>query len=165
MKLKRVDPTDVDLEQKGAWTEVFGLRYRVRRSTYLPFAKEIRRLGEISDENAETEDVSDGFAEAMGRHLITAWEGPEFEDGTTAECTPENVAELLKSNRDTYSELLNFANGLENYILENETATAKKSERRSSGNSRTVRKSRHSSSPDKVDGESRHSNANPSTTL
>ncbi|MDX1699244.1 MAG: hypothetical protein R3250_01440 [Melioribacteraceae bacterium] len=118
----RITPTKVEDEEYGIWTEYYGIKLRIARSTNTKFKKEFRRLTkpyqkEIDEDRMQEEKSSAILAEAMAKAILVDWKDFVV-NGKEVEYSIANAIDLLTNDEDCRTFVSNFAGEIDNYIIE-----------------------------------------------
>lgn len=121
MKLQ-ITPLNTDAAENGAWIEYRGVQLLVARGNNTKFKAAFRRVTkpyqrEIDGGTLSEEKSSELLAEALADSVLLGWKG-FLQDGKEIEYSKINAKNLLINDPDCREFISDFANDIENFIME-----------------------------------------------
>jgi hypothetical protein len=118
----KITPTNSENEEEGSWGEYRGVKLLVARANNNKFKREFKRLsaphrraiqkGKLDEETANSIVVRSA---AVG--LLRGWKN-FIVDGKEVEFSLKNAIDLLKSDPDCLDYIQEFADDVDNYIID-----------------------------------------------
>lgn len=125
----KITPVDQEAEQEGVWTEYLGVELLIARITNDVYKRAFRRLSKphqkkIDNRTIDDKTTKDILAKSVAKGLLRDWKGFVI-DGKEIPYSYENAVQLLKNDPDCLDFVMEFAQDLDNYIVEQQEETKK----------------------------------------
>jgi len=117
----KITPTDNELEEQGAWGEYRGVKLLIARGNNIKFKREFKRLSAphsraISKGRLDEQTANDIVVRSAAVGLLRGWKN-FIVDGEEVEFNVQNAIDLLRSDPDCLDYVQEFADDVDNYIV------------------------------------------------
>ena len=130
MELK-ITPVDKTAEEDGVWADYRGVKLKIARANNERYTREFRRLTrpyqkQIAKNKLDPDLAKEILAKAAAKGLLRDWKD-FYINGEKVPFSLENATQLLLNDEDCLDFVTEFAQDMDNYVVEEMEELAKES--------------------------------------